>query len=239
MRKYAVFDIDGTLIRWQLYHVIVDRLAKQGSLGDEAYSVIQLARMKWKTRETPESFAEYEKVLISNYEVAITNLKTSEFDELVEGIIDEYKDQVYTYTRDLIKTLKSQGYFLLAISGSHHELVEKLAKYYKFDDWVGSKYERRGDSFSGEAYIPSFNKATALQEFLTKHQLSPSKSLAVGDSKSDVTMLELVENPIAFNPDKNLFEIAKTHKWKVVIERKNMIFQLEYKNGNYVLEQSD
>jgi len=52
-------------------------------------------------------------------------------------------------------------------------------------------------------------------------------------------MLELVENPIAFNPDKNLFEIAKTHKWKVVIERKNMIFQLEYKNGNYVLEQSD
>src|SRR3546814_11785501 len=28
MKKFAVFDIDGTLIRWQLYHAVVETVAK-------------------------------------------------------------------------------------------------------------------------------------------------------------------------------------------------------------------
>ena len=31
-RPFAVFDIDGTLIRWQLYHSIADTLARLGHI---------------------------------------------------------------------------------------------------------------------------------------------------------------------------------------------------------------
>lgn len=235
MKRFAVFDIDGTLIRWQLYHVIVDRLAKQGFLGKDSYEKIKQARMNWKKRVSSESFTVYERELITSYEEAFTKLPTEEFDKLIEVIIEEYKDQVYTYTRELIKKLKQQNYFLLAISGSHHELIEKLAKYYDFNDFIGSKYARKDGKFSGSAYIPSLNKAEALQKFVKKHQLTYKDSFAIGDSNSDIPMLMQVEKPIAFNPNSDLFSAAKENRWDVVIERKNMIYKLKPKGDTYEL----
>ena len=49
-RSFAVFDIDGTLIRWQLYHAVADALVKLGHVEPGAYEEIKVARMNWKTR---------------------------------------------------------------------------------------------------------------------------------------------------------------------------------------------
>lgn len=238
MKKFAVFDIDGTLIRWQLYHVIVDRLVAVGELSSTDETRLKEARMKWKNREHHESFADYESVLIDIFEGSITKINPAKFDELVGSVIEEYKDQVYTYTRDLIKDLKSKGYFLLAISGSHHELVTELSRHYDFDDYVGTHYDRKDGRYSGEAYIASQHKAEILSDLIKKHDLTLSGSYAVGDSRSDAPMLRVVENPVAFNPDQNLFLEAKKHHWNIVVERKNMIYKLEYKDGNYLLAQT-
>ena len=43
-------------------------------------------------------------------------------------VVSEYKNQVYTYTRELLKDLQAQGYFTMAISGSHHEMVAEVAR---------------------------------------------------------------------------------------------------------------
>ena len=45
MKPYAVFDLDGTLIRWQLFHVIVDRLGKTGRIDKKTYQEILDSRM--------------------------------------------------------------------------------------------------------------------------------------------------------------------------------------------------
>lgn len=238
MQKFAVFDIDGTLIRWQLYHVIVDRLAQAGELSSEAAAQLKKARMKWKNREHHESFADYERVLINIFEGSLENIKPQVFDSLVSNVIEQYQQQVYTYTRDLIAKLKQRGYVILAISGSHHELVEEIAKAYGFDDWVGTTYERKDGSYSGKSFIASHHKAQVLQDLIAKHDLTLEDSYAVGDSQSDAPMLELVEHPIAFNPDQNLFNIAQKNHWNIVLERKNMVYQLEYRDGNYLLAQT-
>lgn len=235
MSKFAVFDIDGTLIRWQLYHAVVDKLAKRGALGESAEKKLNDARMTWKRREHPEAFKTYELALISIYESAFSTLDVKEFDAMVQEVIEEYKDQVYTYTRDLIKDLKKQGYLLLAISGSHTELVQEIAKYYQFDDFVGTRYARKEGKFSGMEFLASKDKKAVLQQLVAKHKLEFSESVAVGDSKSDAAMLEMVEHPIAFNPDQSLFEIATQHGWNIVIERKNVVYNLEPRDGTYVL----
>lgn len=234
-KKFAVFDIDGTLIRWQLYHAVVDKLATHGELGKTAKAELRAARMVWKRREHPESFKDYEQTLIDLYEKGIDKLKAAAFDNLVLEVINEYKDQVYVYSRELIKDLKMQDYLLLAISGSHHELVEQIAKHYGFDDFVGTDYERSGGGFSGKSHIASHDKSSVLKQLVKKHGLSYGGSLAIGDSASDIPMLELVEHPIAFNPDKTLFGTAKQHGWKIVLERKNMIYELNKDDGRYVL----
>ncbi|MEK9196460.1 MAG: HAD family phosphatase [Patescibacteria group bacterium] len=233
-RKFAVFDIDGTLIRWQLYHAVVDKLASGGYLGERAKDKLHQARMIWKNREHSEAFADYEAVLIDVFESALTTLEPKQFDDMVDDVIDQYKDQVYTYTRNLLHDLKSKGYFLLAISGSHQELVEKLAKYYGFDDWAGTKYER-GKSFSGEKFIASHNKQSLLKQMIKEHDLTLENSYAVGDSTSDAEMLEIIENPIAFNPNQTLLDIAKSKKWPIVLERKNVVYRLNSDEEQYVL----
>jgi phosphoserine phosphatase len=104
-KKFAVFDIDGTLIRWQLFHAIVHGLGKDGYIPDSTHEAIRAARMNWKTRGS--DFKSYEQVLVSAYFAAIRKVTPSDYARVVEEVFTEYKDQTYVYTRDLIKTLRS------------------------------------------------------------------------------------------------------------------------------------
>lgn len=234
-KPFAVFDIDGTLIRWQLYHAIADQLVKLSYVEPGAYNNVQAARMEWKRRSPGASFRTYEIELIKTYEQVLKNITTEQLEVAVQAAFDEYKDQVYTYTRNLIEDLKRQGYMLFAISGSHSEIVELIAKHYRFDDFIGTLYERDGQKFTGQSIVGSHDKSSTLKKLIKKHGVNFDDSIAAGDSKSDSAMLELVERPIAFNPDKELFEIAKTRGWKIVLERKNMVYELESSDGKYQL----
>jgi len=236
-RKFAVFDIDGTLIRWQLYHAVVSELAKRGHLADNAEQVIHNARMTWKKRSHSESFREYEEVLVHTYLDALKGLKTNDYLTAVGSVFEEHKDQVYTYTRDLVTSLKAKNYVLFAISGSQNEIVAKLATYYSFDDYKGADFEQKDGYFTGQVNTPFGRKLEPLKELVTKHGLTFEGSIGVGDSGSDISMLEAVSKPIAFNPNRGLFETAKLRGWEVIIERKNVVYKLtqEGNNGQYLL----
>lgn len=236
--KFAVFDIDGTLIRWQLYHAIADALAQSGHIEPKSYQAMKNARLAWKKR-TGGGFKDYEKQVIDIYEAVLQTLNFQQLDEAIEVVFEEYKDQVYTYTRDLIAKLKKDGYLLFAISGSQSEIVSKIAAYYGFDDYVGTVYQRRGMAFSGGKTIGSFHKDKTLQKLTAAHGASFKGSIGIGDSRSDIAMLELVERPVAFNPELALFEHARSKGWKIVIERKNMIYELENIDGKYQLAAAD
>lgn len=235
MKPFAAFDIDGTLIRWQLYHAVVDKLAQQNLLGPEAHQKLKQARLKWKQRETPEAFHSYEVLLVQTFEAAFNELSVSKFDAATKDVIAEYGKQTYVYTRNLIKDLKAKGYFLIAISGSQRELVGLIAKQYGFDDWVGTHYARDNDRFGEKVFVANQDKQAVLKDFIKKHSLSLASSIAIGDSGSDASMMEIVEQPIAFNPDRTLYDIAKKNNWKIVLERKNVIYELEASHGHYQL----
>ncbi len=237
-RPFAVFDIDGTVIRWQLYHAIVNQLIKQGALPQQVAEAIHDARMTWKRRTHNQSFAEYERTLVHAYHDALEHLRAEQFSDAVDAVFEEYKDQVYTYTRDLIRDLKAQGYLLFAISGSHQEIISKLAEYYGFDAAVGQQYEQQNGTFTGEHTMPMHHKDTVLAELVTEYNATRQGSIAVGDSEGDIAMLEKVEQPIAFNPSAGLAAHAKTHHWQIVIERKNIVYNLEPRNGSYVLAET-
>lgn len=236
-RPFAVFDIDGTIIRWQLYHAIADSLAKTGHIDADLFRQAREARMEWKKRVGEDAFKEYEVTLVHIYDKALAKLTADDFMAAVRRVFDEYKQQTYTYTRDLIRELQAKNYLLFAISASQEEVVEMLAEYYGFDAWAGSKYPRRGAHFTGQKVpLKRDLKVKALQTFIERFNATTKGSIAVGDSDSDIPMLEAVERPIAFNPDKKLFQQAEKQGWKIVLERKNMIYELERKNGRYQLK---
>lgn len=234
-RPFAVFDIDGTLIRWQLFHAIVHHLGQQGYILRHHHDAIRAARLRWKNRETAEGFRAYEKVLVEVYAEVLTHIHPDDHRRIVDEVVSEYKDQTYVYTRDLVRKLKAEGYLLFAVSGSHEDAVGRVAQHHGFDAWVGARFDERDKSFTGDYYSPIFDKKAALQKLVEEHGATFENSYAVGDSGSDVVMLEMVENPIAFNPDARLCEIAKRHNWPIVIERKNVSYRLEYTGKGYSL----
>jgi len=234
-RPFAAFDIDGTLIRWQLYHAVADALARAGHIDKQAYQAIQEARMDWKRRTGPEAFKSYEQQLVNAYNKLITRINIGQFEQATQAVFDEYKDQAYTYTRDLIKSLKAKNYLLFAISNSQTEIVKKIASYYEFDDCVGSDYERQDSRFTGQVSLHLTDKDMVLKQLAAKHRASYKQSVAIGDSASDIPMLQFVEQPIAFNPEKKLFDHAVKQEWPLVIERKNTIYKLEISHGKYIL----
>lgn len=239
-RPFAVFDIDGTVIRWQLYHAVADKLAKQGALDADQFAKVRASRMTWKNRAGESSFDEYEQQLVKLVNRAITDISVREVELAYAEVIEEYRDQVYTYTRDLIKKMRERGYLLFVISGSQVEIVKLLAKHYGFDDYGGTVYERRDGRFTGEnTPLRSDRKPAFLKELVEKHDATWQGSIGVGDSESDIPMLSIVERPIAFNPSKKLFQHAREQSWDIVLERKNMVYELEPHNGSYLLAQTN
>lgn len=235
-RPFAVFDIDGTVIRWQLYHAIADKLAQQGKLDASDFKKVKESRMTWKTRSGEQSFDAYEQDLVQLVNSAFSGLSVAAFEQACKEVIDEYRDQVYTYTRDLIEKLRTEDYLLFIISGSQTEIIKLLADYYNFDGYGGTVYEQKNGHFTGKnTPLRSQRKPAFLKELVAKHNAAWKGSIGVGDSESDIPMLDLVESPIAFNPTKKLFEHAKEQSWQVVLERKNVVYKLEPKDGSYVL----
>lgn len=235
-RPFAVFDIDGTIVRWQLYHALADELARDGEFDPEQYKKVKAARMEWKTRASSASFKEYEQMLVDIFTMTLTDISVNKLNQASKAVIDEYKDQVYTYTRGLIADLKAKNYLIFAISASPEQIVKMLADYYQFDDAAGSIYEVKNDHFTGERDVLLGQRKTELLEgMVKKHGGDWHGSLAVGDSESDIALLSAVEQPIAFNPTQALFDHAWQQSWPIVIERKNVIYRLETQGGDYRL----
>jgi phosphoserine phosphatase len=72
-----------------------------------------------------------------------------------------------------------------------------------------------------------FNKANVLRRAVEKENLTLKDSVGVGDTESDYSFLEMVENPICFNPNSKLLRHAKRNDWRVVVERKDVIYEIK------------
>lgn len=238
-RPYAVFDIDGTLIRWQLYHALADTLAKQGIVNAERYKEVLQARFGWKERRSANSFVDYEKALVKLIDDSLPGVDYALFSGACEKVAEKYRDQVYAFTRDLIAELKQQRYLLFAVSASPDELVGRVASYHGFDAYAGSGYEVIDGKLSGHKQVLSGPaKPKRLTELIAAHGGDQEGSIAVGDTGGDIPMLEKTAKAIAFNPSRELFERAMQNNWEVVVERKNVVYRLKYDHGRYVLTPS-
>lgn len=232
--KFAVFDIDGTLYRWQLYHELVQTLALAGVFSENAFVELNERWNKWRGGEV--SFDDYEQFVVkimTNY-LPLVPVKT--FEAACDKVVEQSAHKTHHYPRRLLKELREQGYSVIAITGSQQELIDRFGKRYDFDIVVGAEYERKDGHFTGQITRATIGrKPDILRELIKKHNLDWTDSLAIGDSDGDASLLELVEHPIAFNPSEGLFNRAKQEGWPIVIERKNIAYQLEKKGNDLVL----
>ncbi len=226
-RRVAIFDVDGTIFRSSLLIQVVNRLIEKKVFPPSTRRIYEREYERWLNRE-----GDYDAYIGAVVEAFVGHLRGVHYSELAnaaEEVVDEQSKRVYRYTRDLLKDLKKRGYFLLAVSHSPKTVLDKFCPRLGFDKTYGMLYEiGPTECFTGnitEEHL-ILNKAAIVKRAVEKEGLTLQHSIGVGDTESDISFLEMVAKPICFNPNSKLYQYAKRMKWGVVVERKDVVYEL-------------
>jgi len=228
MKKVAIFDIDGTVFRSSLLIELVNGLVKENVFPKTTPQKYQKEFNAWLDRK--DTYEKYIEAIIGAFIENIKGVAYKDFMRVAETVVSGQKDRVYRYTRDLIKELKDKDYYLLAVSQSPKGILDEFCQELGFDKVYGRFYELGPeDLFTGEVVDIHLieNKANIVRRAVERENLTLKDSIGVGDTEGDIPMLEMVDNPICFNPNMALFKAAKRNNWKVVVERKDVIYNVQ------------
>ncbi|MDP3996230.1 MAG: HAD-IB family phosphatase [bacterium] len=226
-KKVAIFDVDGTIFRSSLLIETVETLIEEGVFPPESRAVYEKEKIRWLERK-----GDYESYIMAVVEAFLKHIKGihyADFKRAINLMILKHKDRTYKYTKNLIAKLKRQRYYLLAISQSPKAVLDPFCKRLGFDKVYGRIYEiGPTDRFTGKITDEHLigNKANIVKRVVEKEGLTLSNSVGVGDTEGDISFLEMVARPICFNPNHILYKHAKRNGWKVVVERKDVVYEI-------------
>ena len=227
MQKVAIFDIDGTVFRSSLLVDLVNGLIENGIFHESVRDEYEKQFLSWSNREG--HYDEYLDAVVESFMTHIKGVLYKDFVDVAELVLESEQNKVYRYTRGLLKELKEKDYFLLAISQSPKAILEGFCKGIGFDKVYGRIYELGPQNrFTGglvDLHLIA-NKANIVKRAIEKEKLTLKESIGVGDTHDDVSFLEIVTTPICFNPNQKLLKHAKREGWKIVVERKDVIYEI-------------
>jgi HAD superfamily hydrolase (TIGR01490 family) len=226
-RKIAVFDIDGTIFRSSLLIECVEAMISAGLFPEEARELYEGMHRKWLDRKG--TYERYIAAVVQAFRRHIAGVREADFIPIMRQMVRAQRHRVYRYTRDLVASLRRRGYYLIAVSHSPRYMVDDFARELGFDKIYGRLLGvTKSGRFTGRARHLSVisDKAKVLRRVIEKQGLTLVGSVGVGDSEADVGFLEMVETPICFNPNAALLRVAKRRGWKVVVERKDVVYEI-------------
>lgn len=226
-RKVAVFDVDGTIFRSSLLVQVVDQMIRDGVFPEDVQKGYAKQYEKWLDREG--RYEDYINAVVSTFARHLKGIQYGALADAAEKVVAAQWKRDYRYTRVLLKDLKERGYFLLAVSHSPKTVLDKFCPRLGFDKVYGTLYEIGADhAFTGAVTDPHliFNKAAIVQRAAEKEHLTLAHSIGVGDTESDIPFLEMVAKPLCFNPNQALYRKAKKEGWKVIVERKDVVYEI-------------
>ena len=227
-QKFAVFDVDGTIFRSSLFIELVELMVARGIFPQEMKDAYEKEHQAWWNREG--SYNDYIDAMITSFYKHIAGVYYGDFADISKEVVERQKHRTYRYTRDLVAKLKEDGYYLIAISHSPKTILDFFCPSLGFDKVYGMMFDiDEDDLLTGDVkdkYL-IMNKANILHRVIEKENLTLQDSVAVGDTAGDISVLEMVHNPICFNPNSELYARARASAWEVVVERKDVVYTIQ------------
>jgi len=221
--KAVFFDVDGTLTtervwrgmleyfrqrglrRWThrffwAYHMPIYMLYKIGLVSQSAFRRPWAAHLPW---------------FIRGYTI-------EQAKEVWDWVAEVYLKPFWRPDAlELIKQHKAASDLVVLVSAGLTPLEEAIAKVVGADIAVGTEPELRDGHYTGGISSPvclDENKASLAKKKLQDAGIAVDLqvSTAYADSGTDIYMLEMVGNPIAFHPDEELLQVAQKRGWKIL-----------------------
>lgn len=121
--------------------------------------------------------------------------------------------------RDLIAQHQQQGDILLIITATNSFITAPIAERLDIPNLIATEPEIINDIYTGKvAGTPSYQqgKVERLQAWLKEHNQTLDGSYFYSDSHNDLPLLNLVDTPIAVDPDPKLHAVAQKQDWKIL-----------------------
>lgn len=210
-KKFAFFDIDGTIYDG---HSMLDQIKFQEKVGLLAIGtwkkiVLQIVWNKINGNN-------YQQLSNSLLKIHANSLKGQNYRVVLDktfNYLSKNKNNFFPYFGKLVKSLENTHKIYL-VTNNFQFLCEAVGKLFQINKHLSSIAEVKNGIFTGKVALSLTGNKKIISDLINKDNYSGS--IAVGNSKNDIDMLEKVEFPLVIEPDKHLKIIAGTRKWSVV-----------------------
>ncbi|MDX1732899.1 MAG: HAD family hydrolase [Halioglobus sp.] len=211
----AIFDLDNTLIGGDSDHLWAQFAAEQG-LVDSANFRAQADRF----------YSDYERGeldIMAYLRFALSPLKGQRVEVAARWHRQFMREKIEPIflprAHALLQRHRDSGDELLIITATNRYITGPIASALGVDELIACDAEVAQGVYTGEpAGVPSYRegKVTRLHEWLQERQLSLHGAWFYSDSHNDLPLLELVDNPVAVDPDATLLARAREMGWQVI-----------------------
>lgn len=121
--------------------------------------------------------------------------------------------------RELLSNHRQRGDYLLIITATNRFVTGPIAEFLGVDALLATDPEFVDGRYTGRvAGTPCFQhgKVERLQQWLSQQTRSLDNSYFYSDSHNDIPLLEIVDHPIAVDPDPQLIETANQRGWPII-----------------------
>lgn len=223
MPEAAFFDLDKTVIAKSSTLAFTGKLYKAGMLGRRALLRAGIGQLMFMIFGADE--AQLAKARDAMLELT-KGWDKAEIEALVRETLEEVvAPLVYAEALFLIDEHIREGRRVYIVSASPEEIVRPLSEYIGITDVIATqarvdKHGRYTGEVETSAYGPA--KAEAVEKVAAAEGISLADSYAYSDSATDLPLLELVGNPHAVNPDKELRDVAEERGWPILDFRRQV-----------------
>lgn len=211
----AIFDLDNTLIADDSDHLWGEFLVSQ-SLVDEA----EYARIN---TEFYNDYCRGELDIDAYLKFALSFLAEHETSQLLQWrarfLRQVIEPLVLPAARDLVESHRQRGDTLLVITATNRFVTEPIVDMFHIDHLLATEPEMKQGRYTGNYLAPPCyreGKVENLQTWLENHDCDLQQSTFYSDSHNDVPLLELVDHPIAVDPDDTLRALASEQGWPII-----------------------
>jgi len=119
----------------------------------------------------------------------------------------------------LIEKHRQRGDTLLVITATNEVVAGPIVEQLGVENMIACGVELAEDRYTGAPLgTPSYRegKVTRLREWLSGRAESLSGATFYSDSHNDLPLLQLVDNPVAVDPDPTLADYARQADWRII-----------------------
>jgi HAD superfamily hydrolase (TIGR01490 family) len=211
----AIFDLDNTLLGGDSDHAWGEFLCQRGYVHAENHRAKNDAFYQDYCRGELDVYAYQRFALepIKNKTVEEANIWHSQF--MAGSIAPLWLPKAEA----LLEKHAQADEFLLIITATNRFVTAPIARKLRVHDLIATEPEIIDGCYTGEIIgTPCYQsgKVTRLQQWLEERGESLHGSCFYSDSHNDLPLLELVDRPVAVDPDDTLRRVAESRGWEII-----------------------